>query len=316
MSGASHHHAGSLRPVSKIWLDGKLIDWDKTVVHVLTHSLHYGLAAFEGIRAYRRADGRTAVFRLSEHLDRLLGSCQIATLESPYSRDELAQGCLEAIRANKLAECYLRPLVFLGDGGMGLGSLDNPTRVLIAVFEWGAYLGDEGLRRGIRAKVSSFTRPALNSGMSKGKITGQYVNSVLAKREVLRAGYSEAILLDSHGWVAEASGENIFIVRHGKLVTPPLSSPILEGITRDTVITLARDMGLTVEERTFGRDELYLAEEVFLTGTAAEITPVREVDDRHIGGGEPGVVTRRMQSAFFEVAKGATQPKYPWLTYV
>jgi branched-chain amino acid aminotransferase len=316
MSGAPAHHAGSLRPVQKIWLDGKLIDWDKSMVHVLTHSLHYGLAAFEGIRAYRRSDGKTVVFRLNDHLDRLLGSCQIATLEPPFSRDELAQGCLEALRANKMAESYIRPLVFLGDGGMGLGSLDNPTRVAIVVYEWGAYLGDEGLRRGIRAKVSSFTRPTLNSSMSKGKITGQYVNSVLAKREALRAGYSEAILLDSHGWVAEASGENIFIVRHGKLMTPSLSSPILEGITRDTVLTLARDMDLTVEERTFGRDELYLAEEVFLTGTAAEITPVREIDDRRIGNGEPGAVTRRMQSAFFEVVKGSSQPKYPWLTYV
>ena len=310
-------HGVAVRPVSKIWIDGALVDWDQCNVHVLTHSLHYGVAAFEGIRCYRRSDGRSAVFRLGEHIDRLFDSCHIVTLAPPYSREEVAQGCLETLRANKMTEAYLRPLIFLGDGGLGLGSLDNPTRVAIAVYEWGAYLGEEGLRRGIRAKISSFTRGNINGVMSKGKITGQYVNSVLAKREVMRAGYAEAILLDGNGHVAEASGENLFMVRRGRVVTPPLSSPILAGITRDTLLTLLRDLNIPVEERTFTRDELYLADEVFLCGTAAEITPVREIDDRRIGTGEPGATTRRLQETFFETVRGTTAPKYPsWLTWV
>jgi branched-chain amino acid aminotransferase len=311
-------HPGVLKPVSRIWLDGRLIEWEAATVHVLTHSLHYGVAAFEGIRCYQRTDGRSALFRLGEHLDRLLDSCHICTIECPYSKDELQRAILETLRANKLTEAYVRPIVFLGDGGLGLGSLDVPTRVAIATYHWGAYLGDEGLRRGIRAKVSSFTRGGLNSSMSKGKITGQYVNSVLAKREVMRAGYDEAILLDAQGQVAEASGENVFFAKHGKLVTPPLSSPILNGITRDTVVTLARELGIIVEERTFARDELYIADEVFFTGTAAELTPVREVDDRRIGSGEPGPTTRRVQEAFFALVKGspASAGHAQWLTYL
>ena len=310
-------HTKSLKPVSKIWVDGKLVDWNDATVHILTHSLHYGVAAFEGIRCYRRSDGRSAVFRLGEHLDRLLESAQICTLESPYSKAEIEKACLETLRANKMTQAYLRPLIFLGDGGLGLGSVDVPTRVAVAVYEWGAYLGDEGLRRGIRAKVSSFQRGGLNSMMSKGKITGQYVTSVLAKREVMRAGYDEAILLDVVGHVAEASGENIFMVKRGRIVTPPLSSPILAGITRDAMITLARDLGVTVEERTFARDELYLADEVFLTGTAAELTPVREIDDRKIGDGTPGSITRRVQETFFAEVKAAATPKYAhWHTWL
>jgi branched-chain amino acid aminotransferase len=311
-------HPGVLQPVSQIWLDGKLVDWNAAQVHVLTHSLHYGVAAFEGIRLYKRADGRSAIFRLQEHLDRLFDTCHICTLEPPYSREDLAKACADLLRANKMTEAYLRPIVFLGDGGLGLGSLDVPVRVAIATYQWGAYLGDEGLRNGIRAKVSSFTRGGLNSAMSKGKITGQYVNSVLAKREVMRAGYDEAILLDAHGHVAEASGENIFFSKRGKLVTPPLSSPILEGITRDTMITLARELGIVVEERTFARDELYTADEVFFTGTAAELTPVREIDDRRIGNGEPGPITRRVQEAFFALVKGAApSPRHAsWLTFL
>jgi branched-chain amino acid aminotransferase len=310
-------HGVSVRPVSKIWLDGKLVDWADAHVHVLTHSLHYGLAAFEGIRCYRRADGRSAVFRLGEHIDRLLDSCHIATLSSPFSRDELIAACLDTLRANKMTEAYLRPIIFLGDGSLGLGSLDNPTRVAVSVYEWGAYLGEEGLKKGIRAKISSYTRGALNATMSKGKITGQYVNSVLAKREAMRMGYAEAILLDRNGHVAEASGENLFIVKRGRIITPPLSSPILAGITRDTLLTFAHDHGVTVEERTFARDELYLADEVFLCGTAAEITPVKEIDDRRIGTGEPGAVTRRLQETFFDTVRGSATPKHPdWLTWV
>ncbi len=311
-------HPGILQPVEKIWLDGTLVDWSAATVHVLTHSLHYGVAAFEGIRLYRREDGRSAVFRLAEHIDRLFDSCAIATLAPPYSREDISRACLETLRANKMTEAYVRPIVFLGDGGLGLGSLDVPTRVAIAVYQWGAYLGDEGLKKGIRAKVSSYTRGALNSAMSKGKLSGQYVNSVLAKREVMRAGYEEAILLDAQGHVAEASGENVFMVKRGRLITPPLSSPILAGVTRDSMLTLARELGITVEERTFARDELYIADEVFFTGTAAEVTPVREVDDRRVGNGEVGPLTRRVQDAFFAVVKAARPPEkhQEWLTWL
>ncbi len=309
-------HPGLLKPVPFIWLDGKLVDWSAATLHILSHSLHYGCAAFEGIRCYRRADGKSALFRVDEHIRRLFDSCQILTIEPPFSQEEIKRACLETIRANQMSECYVRPLVFLGEGGLGVGSLDVPTRVAVAVYQWGAYLGDEGLRRGIRAKVSSFTRGALNSNMSKGKITGQYVNSVLAKREVMRAGYEEAILIDAQGHIAEASGENIFVVRHGRILTPPLSSPILAGITRETITLLARELGLQVDERTFGRDELYTADEVFFTGTAAELTPVREIDDRRIGSGEVGAVTKRIQEAFFAVVKGA-EPRHPeWLTWL
>lgn len=309
-----------LKPVDKIWLDGSLVPFAQANVHILTHTLHYGVGAFEGIRAYKRADGKGAIFRLAEHIDRLFESAHICSIEVPYTREQIMAACVDTMRANKMNEAYLRPLVFLGDGELGLGSLGNPVRVAVAVYEWGAYLGEEGLRRGIRAKVSSFTRGGLNSIMSKGKICGQYVNSVLAKREAIKAGYSEAILLDVTGQVAEASGENIFMLRKGKLRTPPLSSAILAGITRDTVIQLARESGVTVEESTFARDELYTADEVFFTGTAAELTPVREIDDRQIGKGECGPVTRKLQDAYFEAVKGRAgqeKPLHPeWLTFV
>jgi branched-chain amino acid aminotransferase len=309
-----------LKPVDKIWLDGELVPFHAAQVHVLTHTLHYGVGAFEGIRSYRRADGRGAVFRLSDHIDRLFGSCQICTIDVPYTRAEIEKACVETMHANRMAEAYIRPIVFLGDGALGLGSLDNPVRTAVAVYEWGAYLGEEGLRRGIRAKISSFTRGGLNATMSKGKICGQYVNSVLAKREAMKSGYAEAILLDERGHVTEASGENLFIVKRGRLKTAPLSSAILAGVTRDTVITLARDLGLVVDEVTFARDELYCADEVFLCGTAAELTPVREVDDRRIGAGECGAVTKRLQEAFFATVKGKPGQEVPshsqWLTFL
>jgi branched-chain amino acid aminotransferase len=313
-------HPSKLKPVDRIWVDGQLVPFAQAQVHVLTHTLHYGVGAFEGIRAYKRPDGSGAIFRLDDHINRLFESCHICMLDVPFSREQMAKACVETMRVNRMAEAYLRPIVFIGDGELGLGSTGNPTRCVVAVYEWGAYLGEEGLKRGIRAKVSSFTRGGLNSVMSKGKICGQYVNSVLAKREALKAGYSEAILLDNQGLVAEASGENLFIVRRGRIKTPPLSSAILEGITRDTVISLAREMGLVVEETTFARDELYLADEVFFTGTAAELTPVREIDDRTIGKGECGPVTRKLQDAFFDVVKGRAgqeKPTHPeWLTFV
>jgi branched-chain amino acid aminotransferase len=305
-----------LKAVDKVWVDGTLVPFAQAQVHVLTHTLHYGVGAFEGIRAYKRPDGSGAIFRLDDHINRLFQSCHICMMEVPFTREQITQACVDTMKANKMLEAYLRPIIFLGDGELGLGSMGNPVRVVIAVYEWGAYLGEEGLRRGIRAKVSSCTRGALNSTMSKGKICGQYVNSVLAKREVLKAGYSEAILLDGNGQVAEASGENIFIVRKGRIKTPPLSSAILEGITRETVITLAREMGFVVEETTFSRDELYLADEVFFTGTAAEITPIREVDDRRIGVGHRGPVTKELQQAFFAATKGEDDRYVDWLTFV
>ena len=313
--------SSKMKPVDKLWLDGKLVPYADGQIHVLTHTLHYGLGAFEGIRCYKRSDGRGAVFRLVDHIDRLLESCHICTIDVPYTRDQLVQACLETLRGNKMVEAYLRPIVFIGSGGgFGLGSLDNPTRVAIVAYEWGAYLGDEGLKNGIRAKVSSYTRGGLNSSMAKGKICGQYVNSVLAKREAMKAGYEEAILLDHTGHVAEASGENLFMVRRGVLKTAPLSSPILDGITRDTVLTLARELGLTVQETAFARDELYTAEEVFLTGTAAEITPVREIDDRNIGTGKRGTLTDKIQTAFFDLVKGKkgqeTSSHPSWLSHV
>ena len=309
-------HVRALKPVSKIWIDGKLVDWNDATVHILTHSLHYGVGAFEGIRCYRRSDGRSAVFRLGDHLDRLYDSCQIATLAPTFTREEMAHACLETIRANKMETAYIRPLIWLADGGLGIGA-DVATRTAVAVYEWGAYLGEEGLRKGIRAKISSFVRGGLNSMMSKGKLTGQYIVSVMAKREVMRAGYDEAILLDTIGHVAEATGENLFMVKRGKLITPPLSSPILAGITRDSILTIARDLGIAIEERTFARDELYAADEVFLCGTAAELTPVREIDDRRVGDGTPGAITRRVQETFFAEVKGAPSVKYPhWHTWL
>src|SRR5687768_17368948 len=258
-----------LKKVEKIWVDGKLIAWDDAQEHVLAHSLHYGLGAFEGIRAYKLADGKTAVFRLREHIDRLYDSCHIATIDIPFAREKLVEACVETVRVNKLSAAYLRPLVFLGYGALGVGSLESPIRTVVAAYEWGAYLGEEGLRRGIRAKVSSFKRGAVDSAMTKGKICGQYVNSILAKREALKAGYDEAIMLDRNGHVAEATGENVFIARKGVIWTPPTSSSILAGITRDSVIRIARDLGIEVREHVFTRDEMWCADEVFMTGTAA-----------------------------------------------
>lgn len=302
--------------LDKIWFDGKLIPWEEARVHVLSHTLHYGLGVFEGIRCYKREDGRSAVFRLREHVDRLLKSALIADLPVEWTLDDVCEACLQTIRANELDECYIRPLIFLGEGAMGLFGRENTVHFTIIVWRWGAYLGDEGLKQGIRAKVSSFTRPGVNSIMSKAKIVGNYVNSILAKREVVDAGYQEAIMLDSQGYVAEASGENIFLVKEGRVVTPPLGSSILPGITRDTIVRLCDEMGITVVERLVARDEMYIADEVFFTGTAAEVTPVREIDDRRIGNGTRGPVTARIQDRFFQIVGGGTQAHPEWLAFV
>jgi branched-chain amino acid aminotransferase len=271
------------------------------------------VGAFEGIRGYRRGDGRPAIFRLREHIDRLFESCAIATIDVPFSRAQVAAACVDILRATQPASPYLRPLVFLGSGALGLGALDVPVRVMVAALDWGAYLGEEGLKRGIRCKVSAFRRGNVDATMSKGKICGQYVTNVLAKRDAMRSGFDEAIMLDAGGLVTEGTGENIFLVKHGVLRTPPTSAAILAGITRDSVITLAREAGLEVREQAFTRDELWIADEVFLTGTAAEITPVREIDGRVIGGGAPGPVTRRLQERFFQVVReGESHPE--WFT--
>lgn len=302
--------------VDKIWMDGQLVPWDDAKVHVLTHTLHYGLGAFEGIRCYQRADGKSAIFRLEEHVDRLFESALIATLEIPFERAAIVEACLQTVRENGLQECYLRPLAFLGTGAMGLYGADNPVHVTIAAWRWGAYLGDEGLQNGIRAKVSSFSRPGINITMTKAKVVGNYVNSILAKREVVAAGYDEAIMLDPQGYVAEASGENIFVIKRGQLFTPPVGGSILGGITRDSVITLAQELGLTVTERMISRDELYVADEVFFTGTAAEVTPVREIDNRQVGSGACGPITKQLQDRFFQAVRGPELVHESWLAFV
>jgi branched-chain amino acid aminotransferase len=297
----------------KIWLDGKLVAWDDAKVHVLTHALHYGVGVFEGIRAYKTADGRSAVFRLREHLQRLYDSAHIVLMDIPFPLERLHEACLETLRANKQPEGYIRPLAFFGYGSMGVGAV-NPVQVCIATWPWGAYLSDEGLKKGIRAKVSSFTRMHVNVNMVRAKVSGQYVNSFLANREAMLSGYDEAILLDTEGYVAEGSGENIYIVKSGTIYTPPLSSPVLAGITRDTVLRIAKDQGIPVVEQKFTRDTMYLADELFMTGTAAEVTPVREVDNRRIGQGTAGPVTKKIQEIYFRTVKGE-EPRYrEWLT--
>ncbi len=299
----------------RIWIDGEFVAWDAARVHILTHTLHYGLGVFEGIRCYRTADGRSAVFRLGDHVRRLFDSAHINLMELPWRPQEIEEACLETLRQNHLAEGYLRPLAFIGDGEMGLNPGGNPIRVAVIAWAWGKYLGDEGMERGIRAKVSSFSRHFVNAKMTKGKTCGDYVNSILAKREALLDGYDEAILLDPQGLVSEASGENIFLVSGGVLRTPPLHS-VLAGITRESVIEIARDKGIPVEEAPITRDELYIADELFLTGTAAEVTPVREVDRRSIGNGSRGPVTKALQAAFFDVVAGRERKYERWLSYV
>ena len=302
--------------VSKIWMDGELVDWDAANLHLLTHTMHYGLGAFEGIRAYQRADGSTYVFRLREHIDRLLDTCKLVLIQSKFTREQIMSACTEVLRTNKMPEGYLRPIVYVGEGAMGIYAPQNPIRTAIVAWKWGAYLGEEALKNGIRAKISSWARHHINISLAKAKMMGQYTNSVLAKREAKLGGYDEAILLDTAGYVSEGSGENIFIVKKGVLHTPDLSSSILEGITRDTILTLAREEGIPVHEGRVTRDQLWLADEVFFTGTAAEVTPVREVDNRAIGAGVPGPITMRLQKLFFDVVRGADNSHPDWFTKV
>ncbi|MBW2426440.1 MAG: branched-chain amino acid transaminase [Deltaproteobacteria bacterium] len=299
----------------EIWLDGKFVKWPDAQIHVLTHTLHYGLGVFEGIRCYAGSDGRSAVFRLPEHIRRLFDSAKINLMEIPYSPAELEEATLESLRRNGLAEGYIRPLVFIGDGAMGLHPGENAVRVAVIAWEWGKYLGDEGVVKGIRAKISTLARHHVNAAMTNGKTCGDYVNSILAKREALLDGFDEAIMLDTQGLVSECTGENIFLVRDRRITTPGLHS-ILNGITRASMIEIARDRGYEVVEGQITRDDLYIADEVFLTGTAAEVTPIREIDHRTIGQGSRGPVTEELQKAYFDAVTGRDARYDRWRSFL
>lgn len=299
---------------NKIWMDGALVEHAAATTHVLSHSLHYGLGVFEGIRAYAQPDGVGGVFRLREHMERLIKSCHIATIEVGYSVDALCQATTSVIRANGLADCYIRPLVWLGEGSIKVGATENRIHAAIAAWQWGAYLGAEALERGVKVCVSSYTRMGVRQNYEKAKITGQYVNSVLAKREANMNGYDEAILLDDRGFVAEGTGENLFLVRDGEIWTPPRGASILAGITRDTVLTLARDHGYTVREEAFTRSDLYMSDEAFFVGTAAEVSPIREIDGRRVGAGRRGPVTEKIQSLYFDAVRGKLPGYERWIT--
>ncbi len=299
-------------PSQKIWMDGQFVNWADASVHVLTHSLHYGMGAFEGIRCYEGRD-RSTIFRLTEHVDRLFESAHIMMMTVPYSRKDVTDAIVETVRINQLKSCYIRPLLYVGYGEMGLFPGNNPIRLAIAAWSWGTYLGEDALVQGIRAKVSSFARHHVNVSMTRAKVPGYYVNSILAKCEAKKSGYDEAILLDPDGYVAEGTGENVFIVSRGILKTTPLTS-ILEGITRNSILALARERSIPVVEERFTRDAMYVADEVFLTGTAAEVTPVREIDDRPIGNGQRGPMTTQLQKTFFDIVKGEDPSHANWLT--
>ncbi len=296
-------------------MDGKLVPWEEAKIHVLTHSLHYGLGVFEGIRCYR-GETKTAVFRLQEHVERLFSSAKIVQIEIPFSEKEVEEAIVETVRANHLEEGYIRPLAYIGYGEMGLYAKEAPINLSIAVWPWGTYLGDEGIRNGIRVMVSSFARHHVNISLTRAKITGNYTNSQFAKREAKDAGFDEAVLLDTEGYVTEGPGENIFIVKNGVLKTTPMTSSILEGITRDAIIQLAHDQNIQVVEARFTRDDLFVADEAFFTGTAAEVTPIREVNGRIIGKGSPGPVTQSLQKTFFDIVRNKINDHQEWLTFV
>ncbi len=298
----------------RIWLDGELVPWREAKVHVLTHTLHYGMGVFEGVRAYETPRG-PAIFRLKDHIARLFRSAHILGMPMPYDPATLVRACREVVRTNRLESAYIRPLCFYGAEGMGLRADNLKTHVMVAAWHWGPYLGAAGQEQGIRVQTSSYTRHHVNITMCKAKANGNYMNSMLALQEALRCGYDEALMLDAEGYVAEGSGENVFIVRDGGLLTPDLTSA-LEGITRASVITLAAEIGLTVKEKRITRDEVYVADEGFFTGTAAEVTPIREVDGRRIGSGQRGPITARLQSLFFDQVNGRRAEHPDWLTPV
>ena len=299
----------------KIWMDGQLVDWDAATIHVLTHSLHYGCGVFEGIRAYPTSRG-PAVFRLTDHIHRLFDSARIFMIDVPFSPEEIIEATKATVAVNGLDTCYIRPIVYLGYGEMGLNTLPCPVNVSIAVWPWGAYLGEDGLAQGVRMKISSWQRHDPNAMPPAAKGTGMYINSSMAKIEALKAGYDEAILLSPQGYVSECTGENLFVVRRGRIVTPPVSAGALEGITQHSVLTLARDLGLDIEVGNLLRSDLYVADEAFLTGTAAEVVPIQSVDDRRIGDGRPGPITRRLQELYTQAVRGQLDRYKDWVEHV
>jgi branched-chain amino acid aminotransferase len=299
----------------KIWMDGALVDWRDARIHVLTHTLHYGCGVFEGVRAYKTAQG-TAIFRLREHTERLFNSAKILRMKIPYTPQQVANAQAEVVRANKLESCYLRPLAWIGDEKLGVSPKGNTIHLMVAAWAWGAYLGEEGMKRGIRVKTSSYTRHHVNITMTQAKAVSNYTNSILANMEALDDGYDEALLLDASGFVSEGAGENLFIVKKGVVYTPDLSAGALNGITRDTIFAICSDLGLRLVEKRITRDEVYICDEAFFTGTAAEVTPVRELDRVTLGAGQRGPVTEKIQAAFFDIVNGRNGKYAEWLTRV
>jgi branched-chain amino acid aminotransferase len=299
----------------KIWMDGALVDWRDAKIHVLTHTLHYGCGAFEGVRAYNTVKG-TAIFRLREHTERLFNSAKILRMKIPFGFEQVAEAQREVVRANKLESCYIRPLTWIGSEKLGVSPKGNSIHLMIAAWAWGAYLGDEGLARGIRVKTSSYTRHHVNITMTQAKATSNYSNSILANMEATDDGYDEALLLDASGFVSEGAGENVFVVKNGTVYTPDLSAGALNGITRNTVFAICQDLGLKLVEKRITRDEIYIADEAFFTGTAAEVTPIRELDRVEIGAGSRGPITEKIQAAFFDIVNGRNAKYAEWLTKV
>jgi branched-chain amino acid aminotransferase len=304
-----------LTKTEKIWMDGELVDWDAAKIHILTHSLHYGCGVFEGIRAYP-TDSGPGIFRLTDHIVRLFNSAKIFMMDVPFSIEDLIEATKTTVRVNGINECYIRPIVYLGYGEMGLNPLPAPVNVSIAVWPWGTYLGDEGITNGVRMKISSWQRHDPNAMPPAAKGTGMYINSSMAKIEALKAGYDEAILLSPQGYVSECTGENIFVIRHGRIITPPQSAGALEGITQNSVLTIARDLGYEVEVGNILRSDLYICEEAFLSGTAAEVVPIQSVDDRLVGDGKPGPMTRRIQEIYQATVRGQVDQYKDWVEHV
>ncbi|MFP3455083.1 branched-chain amino acid transaminase [Psychrobacter sp. SIMBA_152] len=300
----------------KLWMNGTMIEQPDAKVHVLTHSLHYGMAVFEGVRAYQTADNRTAIFRLKEHTERLLGSAKIFQMDVPFDAATLEQAHKDVVKQNSLAEAYIRPLIWVGAEKLGLSSRDNSINAMVAAWHWGAYLGEEGIKNGIRVKTSSYTHHMPNVTMCKAKASSNYPVSIMANQEVTRNGYDEAILMDPQGYVCQGAGENLFLVKDGVLHTPDLAGGALDGITRRTIIQFADDLGIKVVERRITRDEFYLADEIFMTGTAAEVTPIREYDDRVIGNGGRGEITEKLQTLYFDVVHGRNEQYMDWLSFI
>ena len=300
----------------KLWMNGTMIEQPDAKVHVLTHSLHYGMAVFEGVRAYQTADNRTAIFRLKEHTERLLGSAKIFQMDVPFDAATLEQAHKDVVKQNNLAEAYIRPLIWVGAEKLGLSSRDNSINAMVAAWHWGAYLGEEGIKNGIRVKTSSYTHHMPNVTMCKAKASSNYPVSIMANQEVTRNGYDEAILMDPQGFVCQGAGENLFLVKNGELHTPDLSGGALDGITRRTILQFAADLGINVIERRITRDEFYLADEIFMTGTAGEVTPIREYDDRIIGNGGRGELTEKLQTLYFDVVHGRNEKYMDWLSFI